>query len=193
MSCPLASSSSLRLSPQVPSSLVVIIHSLLYMYVWYVENVHFLFVSLSQCVLMCTPGVPLTPSNVMRMWNSGGIVHVIESLADYLYIPESKQKEIRQKFADPMEQKKQSICYWINTDPLASWRRLITALDRMQQSHLADSIRPNAEPLTGNHQIYITGIVCIDNILHLTNICCMSQVYLHGPCKGPCCDMQHIR
>ena len=195
MSCPLASFSSLRLSPQVPSSLVVIIHSLLYMYVWYVENVHFLFVSLSQCVLMCTPGVPLTPSNVMRIvreiekwWGGAGS----GSLARWLYIPKSKQKEIRQKFADLMEQKKQSICYWINTDPLASWRRLITALDWMRQSHLADSIRPNVEPLTGSHQIYITGIVCIDNILHLTNICCMSQVYLHGPCKGPCCDMQHI-
>ena len=162
------------------------------MYVWYVENVHFLFVCLSQCVLMYTPGVPLTPSNVMR------IVKEIEKwwggfgLTSYLYIPESKQEEIRQKFADHVEQKKQSIFYWINTDPLASWRRLITALDWMQQSHLADSIRPNAEPLTGSHQIYITGIVCIDNILHLTNICCMSQVYLHGPCKGPCCDMQHI-
>ena len=193
MSCPLASFSSLRLSPQVPSSLVVTIHSLLYMYVWYVENIHFLFVSLSQCVLMCTPGVPLTPSNVMRIvreiekWWGG-----IGSLTYHLYIPWSKQEEIRQKFADPMEQKKQSICYWINTDPLATWRRLIIALDRMRQSHLADSIRPNAEPLTGSHQIYITGIVCIDNILHLTNICCMSQVYLHGPCKGPCCDMQHI-
>ena len=199
MSCPLASFSSLRLSPQVPSSLVVTIHSLLYMYVWYVENIHFLFVSLSQCVLMCTPGVPLTPFNVMRIvreikkwWGSSSKIIISKSLVDVLYIPKSKQEEIRQKFADPMEQKKQSICYWINTDALASWRRLITALDRMQQSHLADSIRPNAEPLTGSHQIYITGIVCIDNILHLTNICCMSQVYLHGPCKGPCCDMQHI-
>ena len=192
MSCPLASFSSLRLSPQVPSSLVVIIHSLLYMYVWYVENVHFLFVSLSQCVLMCTPGVPLTPSNVMRIVRGIEKWWGILSLTYWLFIPESKQEEIRQKFADEMEQKKQSICYWINTDPLASWRRLITALDWMRQSHLADSIKPNAEPLTGSHQIYITGIVCIDNILHLTNICCMSQVYLHGPCKGPCCDMQHI-
>ena len=75
-------------------------HSLLYMYVWYVENVHFLFVSLSQCMLMCTPGVPLTPSNVMRIvreieqWWGG-----IGSLTYYLYIPESKQWEIRQKFA----------------------------------------------------------------------------------------------
>lgn len=159
--------SSLRLSPQVPSILVVIIHALLYMYVWYVENVHFLFVSLSQCVLMCTPGVPLTPSNVMR------VVREIEewwsdspspSLTDYLFIPKPKQEEIRQKFSDDVEQKKQSICYWINSDPLASWRRLIWALDMMFKTHLADSIRPNAEPLTGSHQFYITGILYIDNV-----------------------------
>ena len=116
-------------------------YSLLYMYVWYVENAHFFFVSLSQYVLMCTPGVPLTPSNAMRVareiekWWGG-----YPSLTYFLYIPKSKQKEIRQKFADDMEQKKKSICYWINTDPLASWRRLIWALDYMKLCHLADSI-----------------------------------------------------
>ena len=119
------------------------------------------------CVLICTPGVPLTPSNVMRVvreiekwWGRG----YSGSLTYYLYIPESKQKEIRQKFPDVMEQKKQSISYWMDTDPLASWRRLICALDWMRQSQLADSIRPNAEPLTGSHQFYITGILHIDNM-----------------------------
>ena len=71
------------------------------------------------------------------------------SLAGSLYIPESKQKEIRHDFPDEMDQKKQSITYWINTDSLACWRRLITALDDMEETELADSIRSNAEPLTG--------------------------------------------
>ena len=71
------------------------------------------------------------------------------SLAVYLYIPESKQNEIRHNFPDKMDQKKQMIVYWINTDPLASWRRLITALDKIGETELADSIRSNAEPLTG--------------------------------------------
>ena len=119
-------------------------------------------VCLSQCVLMCTPGVPLTPSNVIRVVRDvekwwGGFLDF--ALAGWLFIPESKQEEIRQKFPNEMEQKKQSICYWINTDPLASWRRLILALDGIQQPHLADSIRPNAELLTGSHQFYITGIL----------------------------------
>ena len=71
------------------------------------------------------------------------------SLAGYLYIPESKQNEIRHYFPDEMDQKKQMIVYWINTDPLASWRRLITALDEIGETELADSIRSSAEPLTG--------------------------------------------
>ena len=70
-------------------------------------------------------------------------------LADRLYIPQSKQDEIRRNFPDEMEQKRQAISYWINTDPLASWRRLITALDWMRETKVADSIRSNAEPLTG--------------------------------------------
>ena len=70
-------------------------------------------------------------------------------LAVCLYIPESKLNEIRHNFPDEMDQKKQMIVYWINTDPLASWRRLITTLDKMEETELADSIRSNAEPLTG--------------------------------------------
>lgn len=95
------------------------------------------------------PGVPLTPSNVMRVvsevrkWWGG------DSLAYWLYIPESKQEEIQQNFPDKIEQKKQSLSYWINTDPLASWVRIITALDKMGETQLADSIRHNAEPSPG--------------------------------------------
>ena len=70
-------------------------------------------------------------------------------LAGWLYIPNSKQYQIKHNFPDKLQQKKQMISYWINTDPLAGWRRLITALDRMGETQLADLIRSNAEPLTG--------------------------------------------
>ena len=84
---------------------------------------------------------------VKRWW--GGF-----ELADRLFIPQSKRGEIRRDFPDEMEQKRQAISYWINTDPLASWRRLITALDRMKETEVADSIRSNAEPLTGKVTLY---------------------------------------
>ena len=99
--------------------------------------------------------VPLIPSNVMRAvrevkrwWGVGG------DLAGWLFIPQSKRYEIRCNFPDEMEQKRQAISYWINTDPLASWRRLITALDWMRETKVADSIRSNAEPLTGIVTMY---------------------------------------
>ena len=108
--------------------------------------------SISSLFHCCTAGIPLTPCNVMRVVSEvekwwGGIGS--GSLADSLYIPESKQEEIRQKFSDEVEQKKQAISYWINTDPLASWIRLITALEEMGQARLANSIQSNAEPPTG--------------------------------------------
>ena len=114
---------------------------------------HFLVVSIITMLwLMCTPGVPLTPSNVMRAveevrswWREWGVA----TMAGYLHIPQSKEDEIKRNFPDEMEQKKQMIIYWINTDPLAGWRRLVTALDGMEETQLADLIRSNCEPLTG--------------------------------------------
>ena len=96
------------------------------------------------------------------------------SLAGHLYIPESKQGEIRQKFTEDVEQKRQAIFYWINTDPLASWRRLIWVLDCMGQAHLADSIRPNAEPLTGRNTM-ITHKGSRERKIH---DCCMPCMFL---------------
>ena len=68
-------------------------------------------------------------------------------LGDNLYISKEKRKEIQQLYSDPEEQKRQLIIYWMSTDPLASWRRLITRLDDMSQSPVADAIRDFAEPL----------------------------------------------
>lgn len=100
------------------------------------------------------PVFPLIPSNVMRAlrgverwWSrSDG-----KGLLDHLTIPKSKQDEIRSKSEAETEQKRQSVSYWLNTDPLASWRRLITVLDGMSETKIADSLRFNAEPLTGEN------------------------------------------
>ena len=100
-----------------------------------------------------------TPSNVLgalrpvEKWWSG------DGLGYNLYISEEKMEEIQQVYSDPEEQKRQLILYWMSTDPLASWRRLITELDSMSQSPVADSIRDFAEPLaTGRTYIPIVII-----------------------------------
>ena len=109
--------------------------------------------SSSQCVFMCAAGVPLTSSNVMRAlreleegkwWEGLGLGY-------WLSIPRSKMNKIRKKFPNTIDQRKQFIYYWIQNDPLATWRRLINALYGIKVTKLADSIRSNAEPLTGIH------------------------------------------
>ena len=106
--------------------------------------------SSSQCVFMCAAGVPLTPSNVMRALRELGEWKWWEyGLRYWLYIPHSKMTEIKQNFPNTIDQKKQFIYYWMQKDPLATWRRLINALYEMEETKLADSIRSNAEPLTG--------------------------------------------
>ena len=111
--------------------------------------------SSSQCVFMCAAGVPLTPSNVMRAlreleegkwWKDK---YGDRGLGHYLYIPHSKITEIKQNLRNTIDQKKQCILYWMQKDPLATWRRLINALYGMGETKLVDSIRSNAEPLTG--------------------------------------------
>ena len=73
-------------------------------------------------------------------WGRGG-------LGSWLYISEEKRKEIQRVYSDPEEKKRQLILYWMSTDPLASWRRLITRLDSMNKSPVADAIRDFAELL----------------------------------------------
>ena len=63
---------------------------------------------------MCTPGVLSRPPvrEMEDWWGWRG-------LGCQLFIPQSKLKEIRQTFPDEMDQKKQAVLYWINTDPEA--------------------------------------------------------------------------
>ena len=108
--------------------------------------------SSSQCVFMCAAGVPLTPSNVMRALREleeGKWLDEYGGLGYWLRIPRVKMTEIRRDFPNTIDQKKQCIYYWMQKDPLATWRRLIRALHKLRETKLADSIRSNAEPLTG--------------------------------------------
>ena len=86
--------------------------------------------------------VLITVRAVEDWWGGLGLGH-------RLFISEDKRTAIRETYSDPDEQKRQLILYWITTDPLASWRRLITQLDDMRQSPVADAIRDYAEPLAG--------------------------------------------
>ena len=105
---------------------------------------HIKMISLDQKCKLHVTGMAFTPSNVLRaVWP----VENRDRLGAYLYISGEKREEIQQLYSDPEEQKRQLIIYWMSTDPLASWRRLITRLDYIRQSPVADAIRDFAEPL----------------------------------------------
>ena len=70
-------------------------------------------------------------------------------LGYHLCVPELNRNEISHQFSTMPQQKRHLLKYWIERDPLASWRGLIVALDGMGQKKVADGIRHLAEPLTG--------------------------------------------
>ena len=70
-------------------------------------------------------------------------------LGHYLGVPESKRREIESQFLSVPQQRKALINYFINHDPVASWRAVIVALERMGEKRVADELRHLAEPVTG--------------------------------------------
>ena len=76
-------------------------------------------------------------------------VEYTDHLGICLSVPLSKREEINSQFSSVPHKKKQMIKYWMETDPLASWRRVIVALDGMREKKAADAIRHMAEPVTG--------------------------------------------
>ena len=138
---------------------------------------------------MLHTGIAFTCSNVfvaVRLvedwWGEYGLGY-------WLYISEDKRTVIRETYSDPEEQKRQLILYWITTDHLASWRRLITRLDWMSQSPVADAIRDYAEPLAGEiilynififyHNLKCSALANIHVVIY--NVHIISDKTLHEP------------
>ena len=73
----------------------------------------------------------------------------VMGLGDYLRVPESKRREIASQFSGVPQQRKALINYFIDHDPVASWRAVIVALEFMREKRVADELRYLAEPVTG--------------------------------------------
>ena len=88
-----------------------------------------------------------TRKNVLRaVWT----VKNTDDLGYYLRVPPSIRYEINLQFlSDPQQVKKAYINYFMDHDPLASWRRVIVSLDVMREKESADNIRHLAERVTG--------------------------------------------
>ena len=68
-----------------------------------------------------------------------------------LHVPDWRQREIESQFSGNDEQvKKKYVDYFMDHDPLASWRRVVVVLDSMfGEKERAEKIRHLAEAVTG--------------------------------------------
>ena len=72
-----------------------------------------------------------------------------DDLGHWLGVPDTRREEIQRQFSSVPQQVKAYIDYFMDHDPLASWRSVIVALDWMGEKETADNIRHLAESITG--------------------------------------------
>ena len=88
-----------------------------------------------------------TRNNVQRAVRS---VRDTNALGYYLGVPGRRRREIERQFrGDKGRQVEEYVTFFMNHDPLASWRRVIIVLDQMGEKEGADKIRHLAESVTG--------------------------------------------
>ena len=87
-----------------------------------------------------------TTKNVQRVVRE---VKSTNELGRWLGVPWSKRIEIQEEFSSEPQQVKAYINYFMEHDPVASWRAVIVALDTMREKEAANAIRHLAEPVTG--------------------------------------------
>ena len=92
----------------------------------------------------------LTRNNVQRAVRNASNT---DWLGNYLGVPSRRRSKIQKQFSSDREQRvKKYVDFFMDNDPLASWRRVIVALDTMRVyggTVVADKIRHVAEPITG--------------------------------------------
>ena len=98
------------------------------------------------CCLFCVD-TRFNRNNVRRaVWN----VRNTDDLGDYLGVPLRRQREIESQFREDRGQRvKKYVDFFMDHDPLASWRRVIVSLDWLEEKEAADKIRHLAEGVRG--------------------------------------------
>ena len=99
------------------------------------------------CVVVCCVDMIFTRNNVQT-----AVRHVRETdgLGFYLGVPVRRRSEIDSQFrGNDGQVKKKLVDYFMDHDPLASWRRVVVVLDSYYGRKGAEKIRHLAEAVTG--------------------------------------------
>ena len=98
------------------------------------------------CCLLCVD----TRFNRNNVWRAVWNVRNTDSLGDWLCVPGRRLEEIKSQFrGDGGQTVKKYVDYFMDHDPLASWRRVIVSLDGMGEKEAADKIGHLVEAVTG--------------------------------------------
>ena len=80
----------------------------------------------------------------MKYLSNGSLI-----ICGVLQLPASQQHKIKSEYSTENQRKKAAVQFWLSSDPHASWRRLITQLDKFEEHTVAKQIHRYAEKLTG--------------------------------------------
>ena len=95
-------------------------------------------------LLFSATGVPLTVDKVVEAVDT--VKRRWRRLGEELGIPSSGYKL---KHSNIKERLRSTIHLWLRSDPYASWRRIIQALDGIKEHEMADKLHHLAEPIAG--------------------------------------------
>ena len=106
--------------------------------------------NVSVFAVLSAVGTTFTRMNVQRAVQK---VNNTGMLGRYLGVPYKRRRDIERQFSSVLQQVKGFIDYFMDHDPLASWRSVIVAVDCTGEREAADNIRHLAEPITGEDLI----------------------------------------
>ena len=98
-------------------------------------------------VLLFSTAVPLTVDNVVEALDR--VKTKWWHLGERLHIPHSNLTEFKSKHSSIEGCLRSTVHLWLLTDPYASWRPIILALDGIKEYKVAESLRHLAEPIVG--------------------------------------------
>ena len=102
------------------------------------------------------PATALTPDNVLKelkevdwktLCDTNRYIYIMS--IGVLDLPSSEGQKIKRIYVSEEERKSAGVLWWVDHHPLASWRLLITQLDKKGKHSLANLIHQYAEKVTG--------------------------------------------